>query len=63
VPTTQLSSVAGQWQALDQYLAKKAYIAVFGYQTFPKFTSARLNYSAAIMQPIYGWDWTSFQLK
>jgi peptide/nickel transport system substrate-binding protein len=63
VPTTQLSSVTSQWQALDQYLAKKAYIAVFGYQTFPKFTSARINYSAALMQPIYGWDWTSFQLK
>jgi peptide/nickel transport system substrate-binding protein len=63
VPTTQLGSVATQWRALDQYVAKHAYIAVFGYQTFPKFTSARINYSAALMQPIYGWDWTSLQLK
>ncbi len=63
VPTTQLGSVTSQWQALDQYVAKKAYIAVFGYQTFPKFASARLNYPAALMNPIYGWDWTSFALK
>ena len=33
-----------QWQALDEYTAKKAYVAVFGYQTFPKFTSNRINY-------------------
>ncbi|MBV9424821.1 MAG: hypothetical protein JOZ98_18055 [Solirubrobacterales bacterium] len=63
VPTSQLSSVAGQWQALDEYTAKKAYVAVFGYQTFPKFTSTRINYGAAIFHPVYGWDWSSFQLK
>ncbi len=63
VPTTQLSSVTSQWQALDQYLAKKAYIAVFGYQTFPKFASDRIDYGASQLNPIYGWDWTSFQLK
>ena len=46
-----------------QYVAKKAYVAVFGYQTFPEFASDRINYTAALMNPIYGWDWTSFQLK
>jgi peptide/nickel transport system substrate-binding protein len=63
VPTSQLASVAPKWQTLDEYLAKKAYLAVFGYQTFPKFTSTRINYGAAILQPEYGWDWTSFALK
>jgi peptide/nickel transport system substrate-binding protein len=63
VPTSQLSSVASQWQALDQYTAQKAYVAVFGYQTFPKFTSNRINYGAAVFHPVYGWDWSSFQLK
>jgi peptide/nickel transport system substrate-binding protein len=63
VPTSQLASVAPKWQTLDEYLAKKAYLAVFGYQTFPKFTSTRINYGAAILQPEYGWDWTSFTLK
>ena len=63
IPTSQLSSVSSDWQSLDEYTAKKAYMAVFGYQTFPKFTSDRINYGAAIFQPVYGWDWTSFALK
>jgi hypothetical protein len=62
-PTTELSSVVKQWQALDEYVAKKAYVAVFGYQKFPFFTSDRINYPALIFQPIYGWDLTSFDLK
>jgi peptide/nickel transport system substrate-binding protein len=63
VPTTQLSSVAAKWQAIDEYVAKKAYLGVFGYQTFPKFMSERMNYGAAIFHPVYGWDLSSFQLK
>ena len=62
-PTAQLSTVASKWQALDEYVAKKAYVAVFGYQTFPEFTSDRMNYGALVFQPEYGWDWTSFSLK
>jgi peptide/nickel transport system substrate-binding protein len=63
VPTTQLSKVKAQWQALDEYVAKKAYVGVFGYQTFPFFASDRINYGGLVRSPIYGWDWTSFQLK
>jgi peptide/nickel transport system substrate-binding protein len=63
IPTSQLSSVAGRWQALDQYTAQKAYLGVFGYQTFPKFTSSRLNYGAIVFSPLYGYDWSSFELK
>jgi peptide/nickel transport system substrate-binding protein len=62
-PTPKLDSVKSQWQALDEYVAKKAYLAVFGYQTFPFLTSDRINYGAVIRSPLYGWDWTSFQLK
>jgi peptide/nickel transport system substrate-binding protein len=62
-PTTQLGSVVKQWQALDEYVAKKAYVAVFGYQKFPFFASDRINYSDLIFQPIYGWDLTSFDIK
>jgi len=62
-PTAQLSSVASKWQALDEYVAKKADVAVFGYQTFPEFTSNRMDYGALVFQPEYGWDWTSFALK
>jgi peptide/nickel transport system substrate-binding protein len=62
-PTTQLSTVASQWQALDEYVAKKAYVAVFGYQKFPFFASDRIIYSKLVFQPIYGWDLSSFDLK
>jgi peptide/nickel transport system substrate-binding protein len=63
VPTTQLGSVASKWQAVDEYVAKKAYLGVFGYQTFPKFMSARMNYGGAIFHAVYGWDLSSFSLK
>jgi peptide/nickel transport system substrate-binding protein len=63
VPTSQLSSIASKWQALDEYVAKKAYVAVFGYQTFPEFTSTKLNYGAIIFHAVYGFDWSSFELK
>src|SRR5437764_6099880 len=33
VPTSQLTSISSQWQSLDQYVAQKAYVAVFGYQS------------------------------
>ncbi len=49
--------------AVDKYTAQKAYVGVFGYQTFPKFMSDRMDYGAALFNPIYGWDWTSFALK
>jgi peptide/nickel transport system substrate-binding protein len=62
VPTSQLTSIGSQWQALDQYTAKQAYTAVFGYQTFPAFTSNRISQSY-IFSPLYGWDWSSFSLK
>ena len=32
----------------DEYVAKKAYVAVFGYQKFPFFTSDRINYSQIV---------------
>ena len=35
-------------------MAQKAYIGVFGYQTFPEFTSDRLNYQAIVFHPLYG---------
>jgi peptide/nickel transport system substrate-binding protein len=63
IPTTQLLQNASQWQALDEYVAKKAYVAVFGYQTFPKFMSSRMDYSAAVFHSVYGWDFTTLKLK
>lgn len=57
------AQLAKEAEALDTYTAQKAYVAVFGYQTFPKFTSNRINYGALVFHPLYGWDWTSFSLK
>jgi peptide/nickel transport system substrate-binding protein len=63
VPTSKLSSIASKWQALDEYVAKKAYVGVYGYQTFPAFTSNRIDLSKAVFHPLYGWDWSSFAVK
>ncbi len=62
-PTTELNKVAGQWRSLDEYVAKKAYLAVFGYPEHPEFTSDRIDYGAVVFSPIYGWDLSSFRLK
>lgn len=63
VPADQLESVAGRWQALDEYVAKKAYIASYGQQQVPKFYSSKVNFGAAIFHPLYGTDWSSLELK
>jgi peptide/nickel transport system substrate-binding protein len=63
VPTTKLTSVASRWQALDQYTAQKAYLAVWGYLTAPEFTSNRIDRSSMVFSPLFGWDYTSFKLK
>ena len=55
--------VVQQWQSIEEYVAKKAYLGVFGYQKFPFFMSERMNFAAAVKQPMYGWDFTSFELK
>jgi peptide/nickel transport system substrate-binding protein len=62
VPSAKLNSIAAQWQALDTYVAHKAYIGMFGYQTFPAFTSNRIDQNY-VFHTVYGWDWSSFRLK
>jgi peptide/nickel transport system substrate-binding protein len=63
VPASKLPSVVGRWQALDEYVARKAYMAVFGYDAAPKFTSARVDFGALVFHPVYGDDWSSLKLK
>jgi peptide/nickel transport system substrate-binding protein len=62
VPTDKLNTIANQWQALDQYVAKKAYIGTFGYQTFPALVSDRMS-TNYVFHPLYGWDFSSLSLK
>jgi peptide/nickel transport system substrate-binding protein len=63
IPTTQLGSVVKQWQKVDEYVAKKAYLAVFGYQSFPFFTSSRIVRTPAMINDIYGWDLSELKVK
>jgi peptide/nickel transport system substrate-binding protein len=60
-PTTELGKVVPQWQALEKYVAKNAYAAVFGYQSFPFLTSSRINVSYT--NDIYGWDLDGISIK
>lgn len=63
VPASQLSSVAGRWEALEEHTAKQAYMAVIGYQEAPKLTSDRVDSGALVFSPVYGPDWTTLKLK
>jgi peptide/nickel transport system substrate-binding protein len=63
VPATQLSTVTSEWQALDEYVAKQAYVAVYGSLQQPKFLSTRINFGSAIFHPVYFNDWSSWQLN
>jgi len=51
-PASQLSADAAKWQALDKYVADQSYVGVYGYQTAPKFLSNRVNFSAAVFNPV-----------
>jgi peptide/nickel transport system substrate-binding protein len=63
VPATKLDSASGEWQALDQYVAKKGYVAVYGSEELPKFMSTRIDFSSAVFHPLYLNDWSTWQLK
>jgi peptide/nickel transport system substrate-binding protein len=56
-------SVASQWAAIDQYMVKNAYYAVYGHGELPKFYSDRLNFNAGVMSTEYQTDLTSLELK
>jgi peptide/nickel transport system substrate-binding protein len=63
VPGSDLDSVVDRWEALEKYVADKAYVAVFGQQRVPQFFSERVDFDAAVFHPVYGHDFTSFRLK
>lgn len=62
VPATELESVADEWRALDEYTARRAYNAVFGSISVPKFFSDRLNFDS-VFHPLYLNDWSTLSLK
>jgi peptide/nickel transport system substrate-binding protein len=62
-PTPDLDSVADQWKTLDEYVAKKAYVTVYGSEAVPKFFSDRIDFDSAQVHPTYLNDWSTWQLK
>jgi peptide/nickel transport system substrate-binding protein len=63
VPAAQLSAVSTQWAALDEYAARKAYVAVLGYPILRILFSGRIDAGSAIYQPVMGLDWSSLALR
>jgi peptide/nickel transport system substrate-binding protein len=63
VPAQDLGSAAGDWRDLDEYAAKKSYLAVFGTQQVPKLISDRLDPSSAVIHPLFLSDWSSWSLQ
>ncbi len=63
VPAQEISKAAGQWRELDEYTAKKAYLAVFGAQLVPKLMSERMNFDSAVIHPLFLSDWSSWSLR
>jgi peptide/nickel transport system substrate-binding protein len=63
IPTSQLDSVASQWQKLDEYVTSQAYEAVYGSEQVPKFQSNRMNFQASTIHPLYLDDWLNLSLK
>ena len=62
VPAQSLDSVAGEWSDLDRYAAEKAYLAVIGTQEVPKLMSARMDFDAAVIHPLFLSDWSTWSL-
>jgi peptide/nickel transport system substrate-binding protein len=63
IPAQDLDSAAGKWRELEEYTAKKAYLAVFGTQEVPKLMSERMNFNSASVHPLFLSDWSTWSLK
>jgi peptide/nickel transport system substrate-binding protein len=63
VPAQEIGSAAGGWRDLEEYTAKKAYLAVFGTQQVPKLMSERMNFDSAIIHPLFLSDWSTWSLR
>jgi peptide/nickel transport system substrate-binding protein len=63
IPAQDIGSAAGQWRELEEYTAKKAYLAVFGTQEVPKLMSERMNFNSAVVHPLFLSDWSTWSLK
>jgi peptide/nickel transport system substrate-binding protein len=63
VPVQDLDTAAAEWRDLDEYAAKKAYLAVIGTQQVPKLMSDRLDFDSAVIHPLFLSDWSTWALE
>jgi peptide/nickel transport system substrate-binding protein len=63
LPASNLAASTTQWQALDKYVADQSYVAPFGYDTSPKFTSNRVDYGDAVFNPVSYLEYSTVSLK
>jgi peptide/nickel transport system substrate-binding protein len=63
VAPQDLGSAAGEWRDLDEYAARKAYLAVIGTQQVPKLISERIDPGSALIHPLFLSDWSSWSLR
>jgi peptide/nickel transport system substrate-binding protein len=63
VQAQDLGTAAGDWRDLDEYAAKKAYLAVIGTLQVPKLISERIDPSSAVIHPLFLSDWSSWSLR
>jgi peptide/nickel transport system substrate-binding protein len=61
-PAQEPGTSANDWRDLDEYAAKKAYLAVFGYQQVPKLMSPRIAFGSAVVHPLFLSDWSTWAL-
>ncbi|HEX4432971.1 MAG TPA: ABC transporter substrate-binding protein [Frankiaceae bacterium] len=63
VPATQLTSSTSGWQSVDKTVAAQSYVAVYGYETAPKFTSTRVDFGSAVFNPVNYLEFSTVSLK
>lgn len=63
VPAQELPAASSGWRALDEYVATKAYAAVFGSQEVPILMSDRIDLDSAVTHPLFLSDWSSWSLR
>jgi peptide/nickel transport system substrate-binding protein len=63
LPAQEIGSAAGGWRDLEEYTAKKAYLAVFATQQVPKLMSERMNFDSAVIHPLFLSDWSTWSLR
>ena len=60
-----LDSVVDDWRQLDAYVISppQSYLAPFGHKRVATFFSERMDPESAIFHPLFGNDYSSWQLK